>query len=205
MRLLFLVILLLFPLSLWADDGVLPVDAQGKPLNLDFETGTLQDWTANGEAFKDQPIKGDTVKLRRADMQSRHQGQFWIGGYEKHLDKPTGTLTSVSFKVTHPWATFLVGGGPHANTSVELVRADTKKIFYKVSGSEAEELDRVAVDLRPLKDVDIFIRIVDGHTGHWGHVNFDDFRFHQEQPKIPARSRQGDDRAEGFRGDTIRR
>ena len=31
--------------------GVLPVGADGKPLNLDFETGTLQDWTAEGEAF----------------------------------------------------------------------------------------------------------------------------------------------------------
>ena len=55
-------------------------------------------------------------------MKSRHQGQFWIGGYEKHGDKPTGTLTSVPFKVTHPWASFLVGGGPHAKeTCVELV------------------------------------------------------------------------------------
>ena len=41
--------------------GVLPVGADGKPLNLDFETGTLKDWTAEGDAFKGQPIKGDTV------------------------------------------------------------------------------------------------------------------------------------------------
>src|SRR5437762_9965005 len=84
-------------------EGVLPVGADGKPLNLDFETGTLKDWTAEGDAFKDQPIKGDTVHPRRGDMASRHQGQYWIGGYEKYGDKPTGTLTSVSFKVTHPW------------------------------------------------------------------------------------------------------
>src|SRR4051794_19347684 len=32
------------------DVGVLPVGADGKPLNLDFETGTLKDWTAEGEA-----------------------------------------------------------------------------------------------------------------------------------------------------------
>ena len=63
--------------------GVLPVGADGKPLNLDFETGTLKDWTAEGEAFKDQPIKGDTVHPRRGDMKSNHQGDYWIGGYEK--------------------------------------------------------------------------------------------------------------------------
>jgi len=84
------------------DIGVLPLGADGKPLNLDFETGTLKDWTAEGDAFKDQPIKGDTVFPRRADMHSRHQGQYWIGGYEKYGDKPQGTLTSVPFKVTHP-------------------------------------------------------------------------------------------------------
>src|SRR5687768_1257356 len=103
------------------DVGVLPVGADGKALNLDFETGTLKDWSADGAAFQDQPIKGDTVYPRRKDNRSRHQGQFWIGGYEKHGDKPTGTLTSVPFKVTHPWASFLVGGGPHLReTCVEI-------------------------------------------------------------------------------------
>src|SRR5881275_640409 len=87
-----------------APQGVLPVGPDGKPLNLDFETGTLKDWTAEGNAFKGQPIKGDTVSKRRGDNKSDHQGQFWIGGYEISGDKPTGTLTSASFKVTHPWA-----------------------------------------------------------------------------------------------------
>ena len=63
-------------------EGILPVGADGKPLNLDFETGTLKDWTAEGDAFTGQPIKGDTVDPRRNDKRSQHQGQFWIGGYE---------------------------------------------------------------------------------------------------------------------------
>src|ERR1700758_173910 len=104
------VFLLLVPAARAADAGVLPPGADGKPLNLDFETGTLKDWTAEGEAFKGQPIKGDTVAKRRGDMKSEHQGQYWIGGYELLQDKPQGTLTSVPFKVTHPWASFLVGG-----------------------------------------------------------------------------------------------
>src|SRR5437762_12345182 len=109
-------------------EGVLPVGADGKPLNLDFETGTLKDWTAEGDAFKDQPIKGDTVAARRGDMKSQHQGQYWIGGYEKHGDKPQGTLTSVPFEVTHPWASFLVGGRPHSTTCVDLVRNGAKAV-----------------------------------------------------------------------------
>src|SRR5438874_10259021 len=73
-------------------EGVLPLGADGKPLNLDFETGTLKDWTATGDAFNAQPIKGDKVATRRADMRSQHQGQYWIGGFEVGGDKGTGTL-----------------------------------------------------------------------------------------------------------------
>jgi putative membrane-bound dehydrogenase-like protein len=183
--------LAVFALRLRADEpqktppeGVLPVGADGKPLNLDFETGTLKDWTAEGEAFKGQPIKGDTVARRRGDMKSEHQGQYWIGGYEILQDKATGTLTSVPFKVTHPWASFLVGGGPWPETCVELVRNDTKEVFSRTSGVEEENLRRVAIDLRPHLGKEIFIRLVDRHTGHWGHINFDDFRFHSEKPKF---------------------
>ena len=171
--------------ALRADDGVLPVGPDGKALNFDFETGTLKDWTAEGEAFRDQPIKGDTVAPRRGDK-SNHQGNYWIGGYERHGDSPQGTLTSVPFAVTHPWASFLVAGGPHPTTRVELVRADSNDVFYKTSGFESETLRRVAVDLRQMQGKRIFIRIVDKNSGPWGHVNFDDFRFHTEQPKVPA-------------------
>src|SRR5579884_2463449 len=168
-------------------EGVLPKGADGKPLNLDFETGTLKDWTADGEAFQGQPIKGDTVAKRRNDMHSRHQGDYWIGGYELKGDKAQGTLTSVPFKVTQPWCSFLVGGGPWPETCVELVRNDTKEVFSRTSGVEEEDLRRVAVDLRPHMGKEIFIRLVDRHTGHWGHVNFDDFRFHSQKPDLPPR------------------
>ena len=168
--------------------GVLPVGADGKPLNLDFETGTLKDWTAEGDAFKDQPIKGDTVFARRSDSHSRHQGQYWIGGYEKYTDKPQGTLTSVPFKVTHPWASFLVGGGPHLmETCVELIALPGKEVFFRASGLEEEDMRRVVVDLSKYKDKEIQIRLVDKHSGHWGHINFDDFRFHEQKPNFPAR------------------
>jgi hypothetical protein len=130
-------------------DGVLPVGADGKPLNLDFETGSLKDWTATGDAFRGQPIKGDTVFPRRNDMRSQHQGQYWIGTYERSGDGSQGTLTSVPFKVTHPWASFLVGGGPHETTCVELVRQDTNQVFSRTSGLEEENLRRAVIDLRP--------------------------------------------------------
>jgi putative membrane-bound dehydrogenase-like protein len=168
-------------------EGILPLGADGKSLNLDFETGTLKDWKADGEAFAGQPIKGDTVAPRRGDMKSQHQGTYWIGTYERKGDQPQGTLTSVPFKVTHPWASFLVGGGPWPETCVQLVRNDTKKVFSTTSGLEEENMRRVAVDLRPHLGKEIFIRLVDKHSGHWGHINFDDFRFHSTRPPVLVR------------------
>ena len=184
-----LLALCLIPLtSFAADPGVLPLGADGKPLNLDFETGTLKDWSAEGDAFKGQPVKGDTVFARRKDNKSEHQGEYWIGGYEKLQDKPQGTLTSVPFKVSHPWASFLVGGGPHTlETCVELVNKETGEVFFRASGEERENMHRVAVDLKDLQGKEMFIRLIDKHSAHWGHINFDDFRFHQEKPAIAPR------------------
>lgn len=167
--------------------GVLPVGADGKPLNVDFESGTLRDWQAEGEAFVGQPVEGDAVFRRRNDMHSQHVGRFWIGGYERRQDPPQGTLTSVPFKVTHPYASFLVAGGPHKETCVEIVRKDTGKVILQASGDETENLKPVAVDLREQLGKEIFIRVVDRHSGHWGHINFDDFRFHDTKPNFPTR------------------
>ena len=117
-------------------------------------------------------------------MRSRHKGKFWIGGFEKRGDGPTGTLTSAPFKVTHPWASFLIGGGPSPDLAVELVAKETGEVFHRsVNTAEAEDMTRVWVDLKDVKEKEIFIRLVDKHTGHWGHLNFDDFRFHTEKPK----------------------
>ena len=103
--------------------GTVPQSASGRPLNLGFEAGNLTDWTAQGDAFKGQPIEGDLVSRRRADMQSKHQGRFWVGTFEKSGDGPQGTLTSVPFQVSKPFASFLVAGGSHASTCVELSAA----------------------------------------------------------------------------------
>ncbi len=171
--------------------GVPPVGKNGKLLNLDFETGTLQDWTATGEAFTGQPVAGDTVAPRRADSKSEHQGKFWIGSYEILGDKPQGTLTSVSFAVTHPWGSFLIGGGSHVKeTYVEIVAAETKEMIFRASGEDSENLKRVACDLTKWHGKEIQIRIVDKHSGGWGHINFDDFRFHAEKPKVEERVAQ---------------
>lgn len=176
------------PVADRVSQGVLPVDEKGRPLNFDFETGTLKDWRAEGKAFDGQPAEGDTVHSRRGDMSSQHAGRFWIGTYERQGDAPQGTLTSVAFTVTHPFASFLVAGGPHPETRVELVRQDNGQVIFRASGDETENLKPVAVDLLPQQGKKIFLRLVDQHSGGWGHINFDDFRFHHTKPNFPQRN-----------------
>lgn len=179
----------LSPIVAAADDGgTLPVGADGKPLNLDFETGTLKDWTAEGKAFEGQPIKGDTVIARGRGQKSNHQGDYWIGGYEKVGDNETGTLTSAPFKASTRWASFMVAGGHWDQTRVELLTADDNKVFFKVSGEDRETLRPVLVDLSSVAGKEIRIRLVDQKKGAWGHLNFDNFRLYEKKPalKMPA-------------------
>jgi len=87
------------PNSSATEEGFLPTGADGKPLNFDFETGTLKDWRAEGEAFAGQPIAGDKVNARRADMHSRHQGKFWIGTHEVRRGERPIELTQREFEL----------------------------------------------------------------------------------------------------------
>lgn len=173
-----------FSLAAEPPAGELPRDAAGRALNLDFEAGDLRDWDAEGEAFAQMPVKGDTVRARRPDTYSGHQGDFWIGSYERRGDGPTGKLESAEFKVTQPWASFLLAGGAHAGTRVELVDADTGTAFFKASGYDQEPLRPVVVDLKDKVGKEIYLRLVDEETGGWGHVNFDNFRLHAQRPQF---------------------
>ena len=168
-----------------APAGIKPVGRDGRPLNLDFEAGTLADWIAQGEAFAKQPVKGDAVAKRRGDMKSNHQGDYWVGGYETAGDDATGTLTSAPFKVTHRWASFLVGGGPWQEVRVELLRADDHLTFYTFNGArEDEALRPIVVDMERHVGREFYVKLIDERKGHWGHLNFDNFVFHAERPKF---------------------
>jgi putative membrane-bound dehydrogenase-like protein len=158
--------------------------ADGRVLNLDFEKGDLTDWTAEGSAFERQPVEGDTVKARRKDSVSGHRGRYWIGTYERDYDGPQGSLTSVPFQVTHPFASFLVGGGSGGALRVEIVRADNDEVVFSANGRTQEEMLQTVADLKSLVGKEVYVRVVDRASAGWGHVIFDHFRFHDEKPEI---------------------
>jgi hypothetical protein len=161
---------------------IAPKGDNGQELNLGFEAGSLKDWTATGTAFDEMPAKGDAVNARRKDMTSGHRGEHWVGTYEKHGDEATGTLTSAAFPVTQPFASCLVGGGASVKTRVEIVNAANGIVLFRATGPDNEKMRAVYFDLRPFAGTKIFVRLVDEATTGWGHVNFDDFVFHDSPP-----------------------
>lgn len=154
----------------------------GRVLNVDFEKGTLDDWTATGTGFDKMPAKGDAVQRRRTDMTSGHRGEHWVGSYETHGDAAVGTLTSAPFTATHPFASFLVGGGSSDKTRVEIRNALSGQILFKATGPNDEKMRAVYADLRPFMGAKIQIKLVDEATTGWGHLNFDEFVFHDTAP-----------------------
>ncbi|MFM7752497.1 MAG: FG-GAP repeat domain-containing protein, partial [Opitutaceae bacterium] len=174
--------------------GVLPSGRDGRRLNLDFETGDLRDWKAEGAAFVRQPVLGDAVVARRPPMKSGHVGRHWIGTYENGLgDGATGKMTSEAFVVSAPWAGFLFASGSYESLRVELIDATDETVLLKLSGVDVrrlapstkntETLAPVIWDLRELAGRQVRLRLVDEQVGGaWGHLNFDDFRFYGGRP-----------------------
>ena len=102
--------------------GVVPKGTDGKVLNLGFESGNLSDWTATGNAFKGQPVKVDGISQRWPGQVSNKDGDFCIAGYEFVQDGSSGTLSSVPFKVTHLYGSFLIAGGETPSTRVDVIQ-----------------------------------------------------------------------------------
>ena len=160
-------------------EGIVPPDAP----NIGFEKGNYEGWEETGTVWNKGPIKGDSIAVRGRGNSS-HNGNFWVGGYELwNTDQAQGTLTSKPFKVTHPWATYRIGAGPLSETHVEIIDAKTSKIIHKASGrGEVEDMAQNTVDLSAHLGKMIRLRLVDEHSGPWGHLNYDDFRFHEKKP-----------------------
>lgn len=90
---------------------------------LSFDSGDLSCWTAEGEAFADQPVRGDRV--RTSQISATYVplgGDYWDGPYPvgqpgdywiHTQDALTGTLTSDEWTLSaqFPWFCLLIGGG----------------------------------------------------------------------------------------------
>lgn len=99
--------------------------------------------------------------LHEKGMKIGFEGKYFVSSGGNLNYKLTGMLKSTSFKVTHPYASFLVSGGALFDTRVELVLAETNKVIYQSTGQGRATLQPVVVSLKPFLNKNIFIRIID--------------------------------------------
>jgi len=184
----------------------------GRPLNLGFERGSLQDWKATGDAFGPRSVTFDPAPWYPDSVVLKQSGDYYVSSGGTLNYQATGTLTSTSFEVTHPWASFKITGGALAGLRAELVDAVADTVIFKMSGyiNESKPSDPahaafrpVVVDLSRYQGKEIFVRLVDEETGTvpeiayigdnpWAHISFDDFRFHEERPTYANELRPDD-------------
>ena len=115
-------------------------------------------------------LRGRTNKQGRALLNTLARTPDGIGG-----DKLTGVLESPVFELRGDRMSFLVGGGSHPETHVALCDAATGKELMKASGNNSWTMQRVNWQVGKLRGRKLLLRLVDRHTGGWGHVIFDDF------------------------------
>ncbi|MBL7222601.1 MAG: GH32 C-terminal domain-containing protein [Candidatus Brocadiae bacterium] len=154
--------LLAWPLALAAEDILI----------ADFEAKDYGDWKVTGEAFGPGPARGTLPGQMHV---SGFEGKGLVNTFHKG-DGTTGTLTSPPFAIERPFINFLIGGGGHAGTHVDLLVAGkavrTARGPNTRSGG-SEELDWMSWDVKELAGKQAVIQIVDKGTGGWGHINVD--------------------------------
>jgi sucrose-6-phosphate hydrolase SacC (GH32 family) len=133
----------------------------------DFEGKTYGGWEVVGEAFGLGPAHGRFSNQNPVDGYKGHGlvNSFYSG------DQGTGRLTSPGFRVTHAFLNFLIGGGAHKETRVDLWVDD--KVVRTASGTDNERLTWHSWDVREFSGKVAKLRIVDEHTGGWGHISVD--------------------------------
>ena len=153
---------------------------QGKVL-ADFEQG-YGNWKSVGEAFGAEPARGT---LPDQQPVSGFQGERLVNSFRKG-DQAQGTLTSPAFEISASHLSFLIGGGAHEQTRVDLLVEG--KAVRTARGRERERLAWQAWDVSDLRGKQAVLQVVDKHSGGWGHINLDQVLLADE----PARSASED-------------
>lgn len=152
-------------------------------LFCDFESNDYGAWKTEGDAFGPGPAQGTLP------------GQMNVSGYEgKGLvnsfyggDGTVGKLTSPEFKIESKYISFLLGGGGHKGTHVDLI-VDGKVVRIargpNVHDGGSEELDWFSWDVADLIGQKARIEVIDQETGGWGHINIDQIVFSDKKKTI---------------------
>ncbi len=155
--------------------------AAGDILIADFEGSDYGNWEVTGDAFGTAPVKGAFPGQHAV---SGFKGKGLVNSY-LNGDKTTGTLTSPEFTIERKCIVFVIGGGAHKGTCMEMLVGG--KTVATRSGMDDEKLSPAFFDVAKYKGKKARLRIVDSVKGGWGHVNVDQIVQSDTRPKVPKR------------------
>ncbi len=163
----------------------LPTDIE----NASFETGDLTGWTTHGSAFNG--VVTDETNFWGGPF--NQEGTYHVWGFagannDDRSDQRTGVMKSSLFKLDgNGTINFLVAGGQDLNRLyVSLVKASTGEELFRTTGRNTEQYRRVSWNASEHLGEAMFIKMVDQHSGGFGHINVDDFNvFNSSEDVLP--------------------
>lgn len=134
----------------------------------DFESDSYKNWTVEGEAFGTSPAEGSLPGQQEVKgFEGKRLANSYHGG-----DDSRGTLISPEFTIERDYINYLIGGGMHADTYIELL-VEGKSVYVSRSIVETESLLWMTWDVKNYKGKKAVIKIVDNQRGGWGHILVD--------------------------------
>ena len=155
----------------------------------DFEKPTYEGWTVEGQAFGSEPVRIKDIPDYQGNVAG--VGQRVVNSHASApgegvgpKDNVTGSLTSRPFTIERRFISFLIGGGSHAGTCIELL-VDGKSVA-KVSGKNSNTMQPAFFNVAAWEGKKAELRIVDQVAGPWGNVGVDQIVLSDTQPQADA-------------------
>lgn len=145
----------------------------------DLESGNYSKWTIEGDAFGDVPAQGSYSGQQPVNG---FEGKFLINSFNGG-DDARGVLTSSPFPINGKYINFLIGGGTHQETYIELL-IDGQSIYKTHPLVESETLQWQSWDVQKYIGKTAVVRIVDNQRGSWGHILIDQIEQSNESKSI---------------------
>jgi fructan beta-fructosidase len=146
-------------------------------LVLDFEVGNLTGWSVfSGNAFSTGDVCTDVNWGWGGPF--NQQGSWHLWGFKSGGDAQTGELRSSNFYLSgNGQVTAMIGGGNDlSNLYVALVRVSDGLVISKQTGNNDEAYTTKTLNGAGYIGNQCYIRVFDGTTGGFGHINVDNVR-----------------------------
>ena len=152
----------------------------------DWSKPAYQEWTVEGTAFGQGPVKRADVPAYQGDLGGpgdavANSHAAAPGNDVRIRDDAFGRLVSREFTIERNFIRFWIGGGSFPETALRLVVDG--KVLHSASGKKNNRMSEQAFAVADLLGKKARLEIVDGKQGDWGHIGVGRIVFSDEAPR----------------------